>query len=392
MRTFFSIVGLTCLLTAANAQPAASGYRKIQLSDKFYAEGAYFADFNKDGKMDVVAGPWWFEGPAFTTKHEYRPVNEFQPTGYSDNFLTYAADINGDGWCDIVCVPWPGKEGFWYENPQGKDGPWKQRSYGKMIGGESPVWADVDGDGRPDLVHNINGEYGYSKFDPAKPDAPWTFVSICKGKYSQYSHGQGAGDVNGDGKVDLLESGCWWEQPAKAGEPWKQHVYKFAAGGAAQLLVADVDGDGLNDVITAVACHGYGLVWHKQIKDEKGEVTFKENVILPAKPDTKSQDLRISQLHALDYYVLDGKFAGFVTGKRLWAHGLKGDAEPDAPPVLYLFQLQRDKDKGASFAPVKIDDASGVGTQVAAVDLNDDKTPDIIVANKKGMFIFLSQK
>ena len=90
MRTYclaIVFVGLVC--SVCFAQPSMPTYKKIQLSDKFYAEGAYYADFNRDGKMDVVAGPYWYEGPDFTKKHEIRPPQAFDPKGYSDNFLTY---------------------------------------------------------------------------------------------------------------------------------------------------------------------------------------------------------------------------------------------------------------------------------------------------------------
>ncbi len=85
----------------------------------------------------------------------------------------------------------------------------------------------------------------------------------------------------------------------------------------------------------------------------------------------------------------------FVTGKRWWAHGSKGDVETNEPAVLYWFETKRDGSAdsggGVEFVPHKIDDDSGVGTQVTAVDLNKDGTPDVIVANKKGIFVFLSE-
>ncbi len=383
------LASLWCAVAAAETP-----YKKLHLTDKFYSEGAYCADFNRDGKLDVVSGPYWYEGPDFQQRHEVREPKEFDPKGYSDNFLTYTDDFNGDGWADILYVPWPGKDSFWYENPAGKDEHWKAHAALKNVGNESPMWGDVNGDGRPDLVFNIDGFLGFGTWDPAKPNEPWVFHPVStKGGYQKYSHGVGIGDINGDGRVDVLESVCWWEQPAdpQPGQPWIRHDYKFAAA-AAQLLVYDIDGDGLNDVITSWHCHLYGLVWHKQTRGDAGQIDFQQNVIMPSEPDLNSDDLRISQLHAFDLADMNGDgLMDVLTGKRFWAHGPKGDKEPNAPAVVYWFQLQRNADKSVRFIPHQVDDDSGVGTQVAAADLNDDKTPDVIVGNKKGTFVFLSK-
>jgi len=118
---------LACLAVASAALAAEQGaprFAKLTLSDQFYCEGAYYGDFNRDGRMDVVAGPFWFEGPDFKNRHEVRPPKTYDPKGYSDNFLTYTGDFNGDGWTDIFYAPWPGKEASWYENPADRGGPW----------------------------------------------------------------------------------------------------------------------------------------------------------------------------------------------------------------------------------------------------------------------------
>ena len=388
------LVFISLWCSAVDAESPIPAYNKLQLTDKFHCEGAYYADFNRDGNMDVVSGPYWYAGPDFQQRNEVREPQEFDPKGYSDNFLTFTGDFNGDGWADILYAPWPGKDASWYENPAGKDGHWTAHFALKNVGNESPVWGDVNGDGRPDLVYNIDGFLGYGTWDPAQPNQPWTFHPVStQGKYQRYTHGVGIGDINGDGRVDVLESVCWWQQPAdpQPGQPWIRHDVKFADD-AAQMLVYDVDGDGLSDVITAWHCHLYGLVWHKQTRDAAGQIGFQQHTILPPEPDLDSSDLRISQLHAFDLVDMNGDgLKDVLTGKRFWAHGPNGDKEANAPAVVYWFQLQRDADGNVHFIPHQIDDDSGVGTQVAATDLNHDKTPDIIVGNKKGTFVFLSQ-
>ena len=99
--------------------------------------------------------------------------------------------------------------------------------------------------------------------------------------------------------------------------------------------------------------------------------------------------VKFSQLHAIDLVDIDGDgLKDIITGKRFWAHGPTGDAEAGAAPVLYWFQLRRGADRSVDFVPHLIDDASGVGTEVKVVDHNRDRLPDILVGNKKGVFVF----
>jgi len=381
-------------LTPCFAEEPAPRFKTIQLSDQFYCEGAYYADFDKDGHLDVVSGPFWYQGPDFQTKHEIRPPKAYDPKRYSDNFLTFTGDFNADSWPDIFFVPFPGKEGFWYENPAGKDAAWKQHLAFDSVENESPMWGDVNDDGRLDLVFNAHGYLGYATHDPAKPYEPWAFHPVTpKGKYHKFTHGIGFGDVNGDGRTDMLEGGGWWEQPADAkdNEPWIKHPFKFADA-ACQMFVYDVDGDGLNDVITSWHCHRYGLVWYKQLKGQQSDVAWQQQVILPSNPTMDPSEFRVSQLHAIELVDMNGDgLLDILTGKRYWAHGPTGDVEPNAPAVVFWLDLCRDSADGVKFIPHVIDDDSGVGTQVAAADLNGDATPDVIVGNKKGTYIHLSQ-
>lgn len=424
-RTVFAFAAGALILPALAQNDRLHTFRRIQLTPHFWAEGAAAADFNGDGKGDVVYGPFWWAGPDFKDRHEFRPATatfkrkvpdgreESLPgfegalganNAYSDNFFTWTADFNGDRWPDILVVGLPGENALWYENPKNETKPqghWTRHVAFDIVDNESPLFDDIDGDGRRELICNSKGFFGYAKPDPRQPDRLWTFHPVTPNKnYHKYNHGIGIGDVNGDSRADLLERDGWWEQPASLeGDPvWTHHPFPFGpptdpgiAVGGAQMFAYDVNGDGLNDVITCIASHGYGLAWFEQIR-ENDPITFKRHLFVNKTAEENRYGVHFSQPHALDLVDIDGDgLKDLVTGKRFWAHGPQGDVEPNAAAVLYWFKLVRGPNRTAEFVPHLIDDASGVGTQVMAVDVNGDRLPDIVAGNKKGGHVFLQE-
>lgn len=394
------LAGLVVVSTAfaSGEGTAPPSYRKLQLNDQFFAEGSTFGDLNRDGHADAVAGPYWYEGPDFKQRHEYYPALPWDPLRYSDNFFAYTHDFNGDGWNDILVLGFPGVDASWYENPGAKGGGWRRRVVFLPVDNESPTFADVFRQGRPVLLCMSRGRIGYATWDQKDPARPWTFHAISPpGPWQRFTHGLGFGDVNGDGRNDILEKDGWWEQPASlAGDPeWKQHRFPFAAGarGGAQMHVYDVNGDGLADVITCRDAHGYGLSWFEQLRGGGGEITFREHRITPLQRGEKIAGVQLAQMHAIELADFDGDgLLDILTGKRWWAHGPKGDVDPEAAPVIYAFLLRRGADGAVKYEPHRIDDASGIGVQVVAADVNNDGRPDIVSANKRGTFVFLSEK
>jgi hypothetical protein len=413
-----SIVAAAFLLAAISVNAAAQEihtFKRIQLSDQFWSEGANFGDLNRDGVNDVISGPWWWEGPDFKKRHEYYPaaktfelklgpmttvtVPGFEGTlgkenAYSDNFFVWAHDFNQDGWNDILIIGFPGKDTSWFENPKGKATHWVRHTIFDQTDNESATFVDLTGDGKPELVCITKGQYGYAAPDWSHPSRPWTFHPISpNNKYGNFTHGMGVGDVNGDGRSDLLEKNGWWEQPASlAGDPvWTFHEQPMGAGGS-QMHAYDVNGDGLNDIITALSAHEFGLAWYEQIR-QGSEIRFREHVIMNREPKDNRYGVKFSEIHAIDLADMDGDgLEDIVTGKRFWSHGRTGDPDRNDAAVLYWFKLARAADRTVDFIPYLIDSESGVGTQVVAGDVNGDRLPDIVVGNKRGTFVHLHEK
>jgi hypothetical protein len=391
------------LLAIASAGAADIAFKKFTLTNEFVAEGAHFADFDHDGDNDVCSGRFIWQGPDFKERISFAPKFEKEPydpaKGYSDFFLTYSYDFNNDGWHDILAFSWPGKETWVYENPQGKGGDWTRHTIFEVTDNESPTLGDMNGDGKPEIIAHTGGQLGYAEIDWKNPFGKARYRAISPKspendkKYFRYTHGYGFGDVNGDGRPDILDKEGWREQPADMSKDsdWAFHANLFTkegARGGSFILVYDVNGDKINDVITGYDAHGYGFGWFEQKKDG----SFERHDLMGSTPEENKYGVKFSQLHAMQLAdVNNDGVLDVVTGKRRWAHGPLKDDEPNAAPVLYWFEIKRDGKGGADFLPHLIDEASGVGTEVTPGDVNKDGKLDVVVGNKTGVFVFLQE-
>jgi hypothetical protein len=266
---------------------------------------------------------------------------------------------------------------------------------------EGIIHGDINGDGIDDILCNhwalVKGQ-GVTWLEHIR-QAPW-FVEHVVGTEGDI-HGNGLGDINGDGRVDIVTPVGWYEQPKDGSvTPWVFHAdYEFqpakGKGGAGShpILVYDVDGDGLNDIIIGSA-HAYGFAWLQQKVDAAGKRTFITHWI----------ETDYSQFHTMAMGDLngDGK-PDLVTGKRLFAHH---GADIGAFEPLYTFWYDL---KGGAFErhilsynhlPYYPDEGGlnpppnyvvSAGMKLNIVDLNKDGRNDIVIAGKGGLYVFYNQ-
>lgn len=380
---------MACSLVAISvAHSAEVTWKRTEIDPIFRSEGVTAFDVNKDGQVDVVNGEFWYEAPNFIA-HEIRPPGKYNgEAGYSNSFACFNHDINADGWNDLIVIGFPGVPCHWFENPQNKAGAWKQREIWHSAANESPQFTDLTGDGKPELVmaSETEGMYGYLEIPAAdKLDAPkWTFTAVSTEKIPvgshRYYHGIGVGDINHDGRKDLVIPHGWWEAPEKLGQgPWEFHPLMLGKDKdplpAADIHVDDLDLDGDNDIMMSSA-HAHGVWWFENVGGND-EPKFTYHLI----------DEKFSQTHALHYQDVNGDGEkDLITGKRFWAHGPKGDPDPMGEVVMFWYEIHKKKGAAPEFIPHKIEEGTGtgIGTQFFVGDVNGDKLLDVVLSNKKG--------
>ncbi|HCN28292.1 MAG TPA: cytochrome C [Verrucomicrobiales bacterium] len=394
---------LSLLLPALLQAETHITWKRVQLQDQFYSEGANYADINKDGHADIISGPYWYEGPDWQRKHAFYEPKVFNIFGYSDNFFCYAHDFTGNGWLDILVVGFPGKEARLYLNPGrfDEDKPWPMHIVAEVVDGESPVFTDITGDGKPEIVCGNGGRFGWFAPDWSNPTAMWPFVPVTENvQVAKFTHGMGVGDVDGDGKLDLLEAKRWWRQGAGVANsgadlaspaPWQPHTFALGVPGGAQMFAYDFDGDGRNDIFTTLAAHRHGVAVFFN-RAGQGGANWERRLIIGEHPWENDYGVVFSQPHAAHLADMDGDgVMDVVTGKRYWAHNGR-DAGEHAAKVLYWLQTKRDGKGGVEFIPHLISADCGVGVDVQVGDVNGDGFPDVIVGNKAGVFVLLQER
>ncbi len=351
-------------------------FKKILVSEETY-ETAGVLDVNGDGVLDIVSGAYWYEGPDFKIRHR---IGDVRAEGeYYDDFSTIPMDVNGDGRMDFITGGWFGCNLRWHENPGDPDREWTEHIIAECGNVETTRAWDVDEDGQLEIIPNT-------------PPAPLVVYKLMTdengrgtGRFAAHKiydesqgHGLGFGDITGNGRGDFVLHNGWLESPENPYEgEWIFHP-DFELGSASiPILVVDVNGDGLNDLIVGQS-HNYGLDWYEQRISDSGERTWIKHPIDPYN----------SQYHDMQWVDIDGDGEReLITGKRYRAHCGSDPGGADDLGVYYF------KWNGECFSKQVIDygpagEGAGCGIFFSIADLNGNGLLDIVAPGKDGLHIF----
>ncbi|MEZ5942447.1 MAG: VCBS repeat-containing protein [Planctomycetaceae bacterium] len=294
MRTT-SIAGFAFLFVWSLATPllAQGGWKRWTIDNTSRgADGIRVADFNGDGRPDLVTG--WEEGGqvAFYVHPGPKAVKHLWPKTVVGKVKSpedaVFIDINSDGQLEVLSCCEGKNRSVYVHQRDSKMGEWSTSAVPSLQNKAMWMFAvpmDMNGDGKIDIVAGAKGtgaELGWldgTNWEQSK----WQTLSPVGWVMSIESV-----DMNADGRLDILFSDRkgnhrgihWLEHPEKATENWIRHTVGGTNLEVMFLSLGDINHDGKTDIACAVK--GAGIQWFERIDDDglrwrQHEISMPEN-------------------------------------------------------------------------------------------------------------------
>jgi hypothetical protein len=250
--------------------------------------GPALADYDQDGDLDVAISrrntrsAYWYERVNDSTWIQHLMGTA---ENLSNTLGTTAIDIDHDGWKDVLY------NGIWFKNPgildQYPDTPWP--AFSIKAGGHDAATVDIDVNGVEDiLVYDGNKIAWYNTSNNLREYV----ISSGHNDHGGTAPG-GYGDLDGDMDIDVIIPGYWFANPGDGTGEWLKHEWPFTEipkasyGRSARSWIADIDQDGMNDIIYSHCDTGGSHVYFVKNKD-KGNAW--ESMQL-SDPPTRTEDV-----------------------------------------------------------------------------------------------------
>lgn len=379
------------------------GFKTHLLNAESEFSAATAIDMNGDGRLDIVCGAWWYEAPSWT-RHHFREVEQIR--GRFDDYSNLPLDVDGDGDLDIVSCNYRSKSLYWCRNPgaaanrQAVAPLWDKVLIDEPGTSETGRLADINGDGRLDVLPSgtsFAAWYEVKAAGPTGAEPTWQRHDL---PVELIGHGVGAGDLNGDGRTDIVGPRGWAEGPQDLQNGrWQWHAdFQLARDCGLPILCHDVDQDGDTDLIWARG-HGIGLYWTEQLGPQESSLA-----ILPQAAEGAARDVLDQVLPAIEQrgwitHAIDTSWSSghtlmladingngqldLVAGKRFMGHDGKDPGEND-PMSIFWYEFQNASRTWRSHW-ISYGGSCAIDLDAACVDLDGDGDPDILAPSRAGL-------
>lgn len=371
---FRAVVLIFILVRSAAGFP----FETVEINSESTYSAAAVSDIDADGDLDIICGGYWYEAPSWTP-HVVRKVEEIG--GRFDGYSHLPIDMDGDGDDDFINVNYRSKSIYWIERPDDLTEEWPKHIVALPGAMENGSLVDVDGDGQVDLLPNGPGVAAWWKITNESENSNRKFLIRHDLIPELAGHGMGIGDVDSDGRMDLVGVSGWAKAPQeRIGGTWEWNPeFELEQRASVPVLVVDVDQDGDTDIIWSSA-HDYGVFWLEQSHDKHGKREWTRHEI----------DKSWSQGHTPHWVDLDGNGVNeFVCGKRYMAHEGKDPGAYD-PLVIYSYEFEPKEAKWRR-REISKGDKVGWGLSPAISDIDGDGDLDLICPGRSGLYLLLNQ-